>query len=57
MIKQVTLGLLAFTLANSWASEGIQWREWSASTFAEAKAKNRLILINVGHEGCTACRF
>ena len=57
MIKQVTLGLLAFTLANSWANEGIQWREWSASTFAEAKAKNRLILINVGHEGCTACRF
>ncbi|RLA45690.1 MAG: hypothetical protein DRR42_19115, partial [Gammaproteobacteria bacterium] len=53
----VTLGLLAFTLANSWANEGIQWREWSASTFAEAKAKNRLILINVGHEGCTACRF
>ena len=57
MIKQIALGVLAFSLTNSWASEGIQWREWSADTFAEAKAKNRLILINVGHEGCTACRF
>ncbi len=62
MIKQIALrGLIltstALTSTISWASEGIQWREWSASTFAEAKDKNRLILINVGHEGCTACRF
>jgi uncharacterized protein len=57
MIKLIVLGALAFTLSNSWASEGIQWQEWAAETFAEAKAKNKLILINVGHEGCTACRF
>lgn len=49
--------LLCFALPNTWASEEIRWQEWSASTFSQAKAKNRLILINVGHEGCTACRF
>ena len=57
MIKQIALGVLAFVFTHSWASEGIQWQEWSAASFAEAKAKNSLILINVGHEGCTACRF
>ena len=57
MIKKLIILLLSFSLSNTWASEGILWQEWSASTFSQAKAKNRLILINVGHEGCTACRF
>ena len=57
MLKKTILILLCFALPNTWASEEILWQEWSASTFSQAKAKNRLILINVGHEGCTACRF
>lgn len=57
MIKRLILLLLSFSLPNSWAGEEILWQEWSSSTFAQAKNKNRLILINVGHEGCTACRF
>ena len=57
MLKMTMLILLCFALPNTWASEEIRWQEWSASTFSQAKAKNRLILINVGHEGCTACRF
>lgn len=36
---------------------GIQWQDWAANTFATAKMQNKLILINVGYEGCTACRF
>ncbi len=57
MIKKIIFLLLCFALTNIWANEKIEWQEWSAITFAKAKAENRLILINVGHEGCTACRF
>ena len=57
MIKGFIFIFLSFALPNVWANEEIKWREWSAITFAKAKAENRLILINVGHEGCTACRF
>ena len=57
MIKQIILSLLSVVVSNAWASEAIQWQEWSARAFTKAKIENRLILINVGHEGCTACRF
>ncbi|MBV1932382.1 MAG: DUF255 domain-containing protein [Porticoccaceae bacterium] len=57
MIKKLALGFIALVLNNTWAGESIHWQDWSASTFADAKAQNRLILVNVGHEGCTACRF
>lgn len=57
MIKKLALGFIALALNNTWAGDSIHWQDWSASTFADAKTQNRLILINVGHEGCTACRF
>ncbi len=57
MIKKLALGFIALALSNTWAGDNIHWQDWSASTFADAKTQNRLILINVGHEGCTACRF
>lgn len=41
----------------AWAEDGIHWQDWSAAAFTEAQEKNKLILVNVGHEGCTACRF
>ncbi len=34
---------------------GVDWQPWSAAAFEKAKAENKLILINVGMEGCTAC--
>jgi hypothetical protein len=34
----------------------IHWLDWTADSFATAKAENKLILVNVGYEGCTACR-
>ncbi len=57
MIKKHILLLFIFALPNAWADEGIRWQAWSASAFSQAKANGRLILINVGHEGCTACLY
>ena len=34
----------------------IQWRTFSDAIFQEAKAQHRLVLLDVGIEGCTACR-
>ncbi|CAA0100834.1 Uncharacterised protein [BD1-7 clade bacterium] len=34
---------------------GIQWRSWDKSAFEAARKANKLILINVGMEGCAAC--
>lgn len=40
--------------ANSKAG-GVEWLSWQAESFAKAKREGKLILINVGMEGCTAC--
>lgn len=33
----------------------IQWQEWTPETFEKALNQNKMLLINVGMEGCTAC--
>ena len=38
-------------------AERISWEPWSAETFESARAAGRMILIDVGIEGCTACRW
>ncbi len=53
----LTVVLLALTGCQAWAGDQIRWLDWSADAFAEARSQNKLILVNVGHEGCTACRF
>ena len=35
----------------------IEWQEWSSTAFEAAKKLDRPMLINVGHEGCSACRW
>lgn len=35
----------------------IEWTAWSAETFAAARTANKMILVDVGIEGCTACRW
>jgi uncharacterized protein len=35
----------------------IAWRHWGAEAFAEAKRENKIVLVDVGIEGCTACRW
>ncbi len=35
----------------------IEWASWSPEAFARAASENKLILLDVGIEGCTACRW
>lgn len=35
----------------------ISWRDWQPETFADARSRGRMVLIDVGMEGCTACRW
>ena len=35
----------------------IEWRQWSPAAFDDAKAQDKMILVDVGMEGCTACRW
>ncbi len=39
------------------ATAGIHWYDWTAEPFKLAKQHNKLIMVNVGHEGCIACRW
>lgn len=58
MNKRLSLALaIGLATFNTWAEDRIRWQDWSAEAFTEAQANNKLILVNVGHEGCTACRF
>ncbi|MBE8168128.1 MAG: thioredoxin domain-containing protein [Shewanella sp.] len=57
MILSCTL-LVLTSVSNVNAADGsdkIRWNPWQQSAFKQAKAENKLILINVGLEGCTAC--
>ena len=35
----------------------IEWQQWSPAAFEHAKAQDKMILVDVGMEGCTACRW
>lgn len=39
------------------STQSIQWRSWDASAFSEAAKQDKMILVDVGMEGCTACRW
>ncbi|MCP4299777.1 MAG: thioredoxin domain-containing protein, partial [Gammaproteobacteria bacterium] len=47
------LTLLLVSGAN--AAESIDWNHWELDAFEAAKAQNKIILVNVGMEGCAAC--
>ena len=51
------IGIL-FWITSAWCVEtpNIAWQDWSASAFAQASREGRMILLDVGIEGCTACR-
>lgn len=38
-------------------STSIQWRTWDASAFTDAARQGKMIMVDVGMEGCTACRW
>ncbi len=52
------LGLLGFMLAVPTAAlaGAIAWRNYDAEAFRVARDSGRPLIVNVGHEGCSACR-
>ena len=52
----VITGVLSTAFANE-ATGGIQWYDWVPAPFAKARNQNKLIMVNVGHEGCSACQM
>ena len=53
MIYLIYLWVFAFATGN----EGIEWHNWEAESFEKAKSQNKMIIVDVGMEGCTACRW
>lgn len=51
--------LSIWTICASTASfghdDGVNWQPWEKASFDKARNEGKLILINVGMEGCTAC--
>lgn len=39
------------------ASPGISWYDWEKEPFELARKNNKLLMVNVGHESCVACRW
>lgn len=37
------------------AAEEIDWKHWELAAFETARSQNKIILVNVGMEGCAAC--
>ncbi len=35
--------------------QGIPWQDWTIVPFEQARKQNKIILVNVGMEGCAAC--
>ena len=50
LLMFVTESLLADTTA-------IRWQEWGKAPFEQARQTDKLIILDVGIEGCTACRW
>ena len=58
MTKKQTFGLYWVALllvSGTSAAETIDWYHWEIDAFEAAKAQNKIILVNVGMEGCAAC--
>jgi len=47
--------LMLFLIPAGHAAESIDWNHWELDAFEAAKAQNKIILVNVGMEGCAAC--
>ncbi len=56
MMSLILSVLLGVTILEA-KEAAIDWQEWSPEAFAKAKQLDRPVFINVGHEGCIACRW
>ena len=50
----LTFAALLFAV-DSGATDGINWHHWELDAFETARSENKMILVNVGMEGCEAC--
>ena len=50
LLMFVTESLLADTTA-------IRWQDWGKAPFEQARQADKLVILDVGIEGCTACRW
>jgi uncharacterized protein YyaL (SSP411 family) len=50
------VGLITPAMAEVAPVAHIDWQPWGAAAFATAASQNKLVFIDVGIEGCTACR-
>src|SRR4051812_7022019 len=39
------------------AAKTLQWQWWSSAVFEQAKKEHKLVFVDAGIEGCTACRW
>ena len=51
------LFFLSGFIVNTVQAEKIQWQQWGKAPFVQAQAEDKMILLDVGMEGCTACRW
>jgi len=57
MKKYMLLSIMLFNTVAMAADNAIHWQAWSQQAFDKARELNKPMLINVGHEGCMACRW
>jgi len=57
-MKKILISIfLFFSITAKANDDAIDWQAWSKDAFEKAKRLDRPMLINVGHEGCMACRW
>ena len=57
-MKILTSVLLMSFAASLLADTGaIRWQQWGKAPFEQAQQTDKLIILDVGIEGCTACRW
>ena len=49
------LPILLITMSSYASATKVNWYDWNKAAFEQAKKEKKMILINVGMEGCAAC--
>ena len=59
IFNQILISVLLMLLTTSLVADSaaIQWQQWGETPFDEARQADKLVILDVGIEGCTACRW
>ena len=59
ILNQISISVLLIFLTTSVVANpaAIQWQQWGKTPFEQARQADKLIILDVGIEGCTACRW